>query len=108
MTRRSTSAGVILYGSHSLKCWTSTQAVVSLSSAEAEYHSSVRGCAAGLGMRSFAQDLGDPIAKVKILVDSSAAIQMARRSGLGRVRHMAVALLWLQDAVQRCDIELGK
>ena len=108
VTRRSTSAGVVRHGAHTVKCWTSTQATVSLSSAEAEYHSAVRGCAAGLGMRSFAQDLGGAALKVRIMVDSSAAIQMARRSGLGRVRHMAVALLWLQDAVRRGDVEIAK
>jgi len=59
-------------------------------------------------MRSFAQDLGGAALKVRIMVDSSAAIQMARRSGLGRVRHMAVALLWLQDAVRRGDVEIAK
>ena len=46
--------------------------------------------------------------KVKTMVESSSALQMAKRSGLGRVRHMAVALLWLQEAVQRGDVELGK
>ena len=61
-----------------------------------------------MGMRCFAQDLGGMITKVKTMMGSSAALQMAKRSGLGRVRHMAVALLWLQDAVQRDDIELGK
>ena len=37
-TRKSTSAGVVLFGGHAVKSWSSTQAVIALSSGEAEYY----------------------------------------------------------------------
>ena len=40
--------------------------------------------------------------------DSSAAISICRRRGLGRVRHLAVADLWLQDRLRTGDFQLLK
>ena len=39
---------------------------------------------------------------------SSAAIVICRRRGLGRVRHLAVADLWLQDRLRTGDFKLLK
>ena len=36
-TRKSISGGTAMYGEHVLGCWSSTQAVIALSSAESEY-----------------------------------------------------------------------
>ena len=48
-SRRSTSGGCIMVGSHLLKCWSSTQAGVAMSSGEAEFYGVVKGAIAGLG-----------------------------------------------------------
>jgi len=42
-TRKSTSGGVAMLGNHMVKSWCSTQAIVSLSSGEAEYYGIVLG-----------------------------------------------------------------
>ena len=42
-TRKSTSGGVAMFGNHMVKSWCSTQAIVALSSGEAEYYGIVRG-----------------------------------------------------------------
>ena len=55
-TRKSTSGGVAMFGKHMVKSWCSTQAIVSLSSGEAEYYGIVKGGSIGLGLRSM---LGD-------------------------------------------------
>ena len=47
-TRKSTSGGVVLLGSHHLKGWSVTQSVVALSSGEAEYYGIVQGASVGL------------------------------------------------------------
>ena len=48
-TRKSTSGGVAMFGSHLLKTWSSTQNVVALSSGEAEFYGLVKGASQGLG-----------------------------------------------------------
>ena len=50
-SRRSTSGGCIMVGSHLLKCWSSTQAGVAMSSGEAEFYPIVRGCASAIQIR---------------------------------------------------------
>ena len=57
-SRRSTSSCKIFYGEHLLKSTSTTQAVVSLSSAEAEFYGAVEAAAAGIGCVSMMRDLG--------------------------------------------------
>ena len=54
-----------------------------------------------------AQDFGTEV-KVDIFVDASAAIGIAQRRGVGKVRHVEVNQLWLQDRVARGDFESPK
>ncbi len=49
-TRRSTSAGVLNYGSHVIKTWSVTQKNLALSSGEAEYSGIVKGASVSLGI----------------------------------------------------------
>ena len=55
-TRKSTSGGVVLWGSHLIKSWSKTQTVVALSSGEAEYYGMVKGASEGLGMQAMFKD----------------------------------------------------
>ena len=43
-----------------------------------------------------------------VMADSSAAIGICRRTGIGRVRHLAVGQLWVQERVRAGDFELWK
>jgi hypothetical protein len=98
-TRRSTSGGAVLLGDHLLKHWASTQKKITLSSGEAELGAVVRGFSEVLGIQSVARDLGVEL-KPEVHADSSAAIGICQRSGIGKVRHLAVAQLWAQDLVR--------
>ena len=51
-SRRSTSGGCIMVGTHLLKCWSSTQAGVAMSPGEAEFYGAVKGAIIGLGMKA--------------------------------------------------------
>ena len=51
-TCKPTGGGVMMFGEHCLRSWSSTQSVVSQSSAEAEYYASRKAASVGLGMRS--------------------------------------------------------
>ena len=78
----------------------STQATIALSSAEAELYALTKGAAEGLGMMSLLSDFGVTV-NVTIHTDASAAIGIVRRAGLGKLRHLNVRDLWVQDQVKR-------
>ena len=95
-TRKSTQGGVVMYGTHCIKTWSSTQAIIALSSGEAEYLGVVKATSVGLGLKSMLADMNVDV-KVHVLSDATAAIGIANRLGLGQVRHMAVHYLWVQE-----------
>ncbi len=106
-TRLSTSGGAVMLGTHLLKHWASTQKRITLSSGEAELGAVVRGFSEALGLQSVARDLGVDL-QPEVHADSSAAIGICRRSGIGKVRHLAVAQLWVQDLVRGKEVRLHK
>jgi hypothetical protein len=106
-TRRSTSGGAVLLGGHLLKHWASTQKKITLSSGEAELGAVVRGFSEALGIQSVARDLGVEL-EPEVHADSSAAIGICHRCGIGKVRHLAVAQLWVQDLVRSKACRLYK
>ena len=94
-------------GSHVIKCWSKTQSTVALSSAEAELTGICQAAGEGLGLQAVCKDLGMQ-AEVHVHADAAAAIGICRRRGLGRVRHLAVADLWVQDRLRAQDFSLLK
>ena len=88
-----------MLGKHLIKHMSSTQPVITLSSGEAELTGLAKAGATAIGIQSVAQDLGMKLT-IDIHSDSSAAIGIVRRRGLGRIRHLAVTDLWLQQKVR--------
>ena len=107
VTRRSTSGGAIFHGKHLLRHWSKTQTTVALSSAEAELTGICAGSSQGIGMRSMMVDLGFTWDLI-IRSDAAAAIGICKRRGLGKVRHLATADLWVQDHIRTGDFVLNK
>jgi hypothetical protein len=106
-TRKSTTGGALMRGRHVLKTWSGTQATIALSSAEAELIAAVRGAAEGLAVRSLVRDFGLDCG-LRIHVDSSAAIGICKRTGVGKIRHLDTRLLWIQEAVRDGTLEVMK
>ena len=96
-----------MHGTHTIKHWSNTQSTVALSSAEAELGGICKGASQGLGLQAIAKDLGFRW-KLVIHADAAAAIGICKRRGLGKVRHLAVADLWLQDRIRKKDFYLVK
>ena len=88
-----------------LKTWSSTPATVALSSAEAEFYALTKGAAQALGLMTLLADLG---VEVQAAVHTHAAIGIVRRSGFGKLRHLNVRYLWLQDQVAAGNMALHK
>ena len=96
-----------MFGDHCLKSWSHTQKVIALSSGEAEYYGLVKSGSQGLGIRALLGDLG--VGRTVILnTDASAAIGIASRHGLGKVRHIEVSQLWPQQRVAKGDLIVQK
>ena len=80
---------------------------VTLSSGEAELGGVVKGASEALGLQSVAEDLGVQL-RIALCTDSSAAVGICRRLGIGRVRHLAVGQLWIQELVRDEVLDLYK
>ena len=106
-TRKSTSGGILMLGGHVLKTWSSTQPTVSLFSVEAEFYGVVKASGLALGQQSILRDLGIDL-PVRVWTDSSAAMGICARQGLGKLRHIATHTLWVQEKVRSHAIELRK
>ena len=78
-----------------------------MSSAEAELYGIIRGAVNGTGLLSIARDLGETL-RLEVLTDSSAAVGVCRRKGIGKVRHLNTNLLWIQDKVRDGSLILRK
>ena len=107
ISRRSTSGGLICLGNHTIRHWSKTQSTIALSSGEAELSGICSGTAEALGFKSLAKDLGWDY-DLTVHSDATAAIGIARRRGLGKVRHLDTSDLWVQDKVRSKAIELKK
>ena len=107
VTRRSTSGGCCMIGSCCVKHWSKTQTTIALSSGEAELGGIAYGAAQTLGLQSVCKDLGMDL-KIRIHSDATAAIGIAKRRGLGRIRHLATTDLWIQEKIRDGKMELVK
>eukprot|EP00974_Lingulodinium_polyedra_P088401 8571664-Lingulodinium_polyedra.AAC.1 len=87
--------------------WCKTQAVVALSSAEAELYRLVRASSEVLGMMSLCKDMGLQLGG-RVFGDASAALAIIRRQGLGKTRRLDTSLLWVQEKAARKELDYHK
>ena len=95
-TAKSTSGGIVTMGGHVINNYARQQKTIAPSSAEAELHAVVAASAETLGIVNLCRDMGFTV-EGEIYVDSSAALGITQRAGLGKVRHLRVQALWVQD-----------
>ena len=96
-----------MWGKHIIKSWSTTQSVIALSSGEAEYYGLVKGGSVGLGLQAVLRDFNLEV-EITLKSDVTAAIAIASRRGLGKVRHIEVCQLWLQQKVKEGVIRIVK
>ena len=106
-TRRSTCGGAILWGGGLVKAWSRTVATIALSSGESELAALTKGAAEGMGVIAILADFGVE-AKLVLRSDATAALGIAARQGLGRLRHIVVADLWIQQRLKAKDFQAVK
>ena len=106
-TGKSTSGGVILKGGHYIRSWSSTQKCVTLSSGEAELVAMVKTSAEVIGVAQLLADWGEEV-EGEALVDSSAALGVVKRKGCGKLRHVRVGKLWIQEKEETGELKYNK
>ena len=106
-TRKSTSGGCMVLGSHLIKSQTSTRSSISLSSGEADFYGVVKATGIALGCQALLRDL-DVNVPVRIWTDSTASMGICGRQGLGKLRHIDTRSLWVQQKVRSGAVELRK
>jgi hypothetical protein len=92
---------------HTISTWSKRQTVVATSSAEAELYALTRAACQSKGLQSLCTDLGIQN-KVVLYADSTAAIAIAARTGLGKAKHIAIQDLWIQGEVKADRVEILK
>ena len=108
-TGLSTSGGLVRIGDHWLKSWSKTQSSITLSSAEAELVAMSKAAAEILGIANLANDLGNRLTG-HLMADSSSALAVVAKRGAGKLRHININHLWLQELEKRAKdpVKFGK
>ena len=94
-------------GNHLILHWSRTQQTIALSSAEAELNAMCKGGQEGLAATIMAGEVGLSI-NLRIRTDASAAVGVIQRQGSGRVKHLQIRQLWLQEKSRDGDILFNK
>jgi hypothetical protein len=107
VTGKSTSGGLIMVGSHFIKGWSRTQGSITLSSAEAELVAMCKLSAELIGVMTMMKEWGHCY-EGYVYADSSAALAIAKRKGSGKLRHIHIGLLWIQEKRERNELIFEK
>ena len=104
-TRKSTTGISVMCGQHLLKCSSTLQSTVSLSSGESEFYAIVKAASTSMGIKELFREWNVEL-DIVVLSDSSAARGMCSRRGLGKTRHVQTRYLWVQQKIKDKEIEL--
>ena len=96
-TGRSTSSGIVCLDGQCIYSFSRNQKSVSLSCGEAEYYAGASEASDSILLQEAIQFVTRKSCKVHLYMDSSAARGIISRQGVGRVKHLQIRTLFLQD-----------
>ena len=97
-----------MLGAHLIRTYSKTEATIAKSSGESDLYALVRVSAERLGICTHLSDFAVSGPRVVIGMDASAAIGMAQRVGLNKVRNIDVDVLWFQEQLARRMLPIVK
>ena len=98
-TRRSVSSSIIMCNGNFLHGASKTQKSIALSSAESEFGAAVSAAIDGTLVAAMTRFVSpDDTSPPLLMIDNSAARAILQRSGVGKVRHLEVKMLWAHSA----------
>ena len=104
---RSTSGVAEFYGRSPIEFGSSTQSVRALSTGESEFYDITKGSAHSLHSQAILKGFGVTVEAVA-LSDANAGIGIASRQGCGRLNHLEVKWLWVQEKFSEKALRLRK
>ena len=96
-SRKSTSSGTMSLDGQVIYTFSRNQKSVALSSGEAEYYAGASAASDSILLKEAIQFLTGKRCKVNLYLDSSAARGIITRQGVGRVKHLQIRTLFLQE-----------
>ena len=98
-----------MFGKCCLSHWSKTQAVIALSSGEAELNALTKGLSESLEAFHLLEEGSLHLKRGIILcTDSTAASGTAHRWGAGRIKHLELRQLWIQQYVSTGKVKVHK
>ena len=94
-------------GAHLIGHWCRTQQAIALSSCEAELNGICKAATEGLGARNLTIEMGLD-EEVEIRTDASAAVGVVQRQGAGKIKHLEVKQLWVQEHEKKRNLKMTK
>ena len=104
---RWTSGVAEFYGRSTIEFGSGTQSVGALSTGESEFYAITKGSAHSLHTQAILNGFRVVVEAV-VLSDASAGIGIASRQGCGRLKHLEVKWLWVQEKVSEKALRLRK
>ena len=83
------------------------QSLVAQSTGEAEVYGAASGMSEGVHFKDLLEFMGFHVV-LRLHTDSSAAKGIMTREGTGKIRHLSVRILWIQQVVKKKEAELIK
>ena len=96
-SRKATSSGTMFLDGQVIYTFSRNQKSVALSSGEAEYYAGASAASDSILLKEAIQFLTGKRCKVNLYLDSSAARGIITRQGVGRVKHLQIRTLFLQE-----------
>ena len=107
LLRKSTSGSAVRYGLNTWDCYSVTQATIALSSAESEFYATGSATARGLQCKVYLSETERPC-ELEVYSDSTAWRGMCQWTGVGKVRHLKLRFLWIQERLRLKAFRLNK
>ena len=99
-SRRSTSCAVLRLDGAIIHTHSRKQTLIATSTAEAENVRNVVGHIRGFSVRSLLRELGSSV-ELTTMTDSDVARAVCSHKGFGKLKHVNIRFLWIQDAVAK-------
>ena len=105
---KSTSGAVFLWRGTLLEVWSRTQSVPAQSSAEAEVIAMNEAAKEAKFLHGLLGEVVGEAVDVNLFSDASSAISFSKRQGLGRMRHLELKELWIQEQLGQGWLHIEK
>ncbi len=104
-SRNSTTCICYRVGDCTMATQVAGQSIKAQSSGESEFYGGVSGVSGAIGLKHILDFVGMPVVIV-LHMDSSAARGVMQRSGVGKIRHLEVKTLWVQQLVHDKHVKI--